>query len=73
MPSARKSNPLHVCTHGAIAGLLCGSAYASYGWSKTASLTTIEWLAFVGVTVVAGAILSAAGSELWHRIVRRRQ
>jgi hypothetical protein len=33
---------------------------------------TIEWLAFVGVTVVAGAILSAAGSELWH-IVRRRQ
>ena len=73
MPSARKSNPLHVCTHGAIAGLLCGSEYASYGWFKTASLTTIEWLAFVGVIVVAGAILSAAGSELWHRIVRRRQ
>ncbi len=61
-----------VCIYGAICGLLCGSAYASYVGFKTSRLPTFEWLAFVGVTVVAGAILSGSGSGLWNCIVRRR-
>jgi hypothetical protein len=52
--------------------MLGGSAYASYVGFKMSSLPTFEWLAFVGVTVVAGAILSGAGSGLWNCIVRRQ-
>jgi hypothetical protein len=51
--------------------LLCGSGYAFFAWFKAAPLTALEWLAFVGVTTVAGAILSVAGSKLWW-IVRER-
>jgi alkylated DNA nucleotide flippase Atl1 len=61
-----------VCIYGAIAGMLGGTAYASYVGFKMSSLPTFEWLAFVGVTVVAGAILSGAGSGLWNCIVRRQ-
>jgi energy-converting hydrogenase Eha subunit G len=68
----KKWNRVDVCLYGAIAGALCGSGYAFYAWHKAAPLTTIEWLAFVGVTAVAGAMLLAAISELWNWIVRGR-
>jgi uncharacterized membrane protein len=67
----KKSKPVDVCLYGAVAGLLCGSAYASYARFNSAALT-IEWVAFVGVTAVAGAILSGACSELLNCIARRQ-
>jgi hypothetical protein len=66
-----KWKPVDICICGAVAGLLCGSGYGLYAWCRATPLTTVEWLAFVGVTAVAGAILSTAGLELWKRIVRR--
>jgi hypothetical protein len=70
--SAKKLNRVHICLYGAIAGSLCSSGYALYTWFKGAPLATIEWLAFIGVTGVAGAILLATISELWNWILRGR-
>jgi hypothetical protein len=70
VPSPKKLNRIDVCLYGAIASFLCGSGYVFYAWLKAAPLMTIEWLGFVGVTTIAGAILSAAGLELWKWIVR---
>jgi hypothetical protein len=70
MLPSKEWKPVDVCICGASAGLLCGSGCGLYAWFKAVPFTTIQWLAFVGVTAVAGAILSLAGLQLWNWIGR---
>jgi hypothetical protein len=65
MLPSKEWKPIDVCICGASAALLCGS-----GWIKAVPFTTIQLLAFIGVTAVAGAILSLAGLQLWNWIGR---
>ena len=68
MLPSKEWKPVDVCICGASAGLLCGSGL--YAWFKAVPFATIQWLAFVSVTAVAGAILSLAGLQLWNWIGR---
>ena len=61
MLPSKEWKPVDVCICGVSAGLLCGSGCGLYAWFKAVPFTTIQWLAFVSVTAVAGAILSLAG------------